>query len=173
VSDPRAPERTRTTARANDDGETVTIATTTPEDTEAVARRLGAAAAPGDVVALVGPLGAGKTAFVRGLATGLGIDPDDVASPTFTMVAEYRAGRLPLFHVDLYRLDPAETDMLPLREYAYGTGVTAIEWFDRLPDRALDAYVLVRIEYAEPGRVLHVSAQGARAASLLGVLTGD
>ncbi len=153
------------------DDAAVTIVTTLPEDTEGVARRLGAAAEPGDVVALEGPLGAGKTAFVRGLATGLGIDPDDVASPTFTMVAEHR-GRLPLFHVDLYRLAPAETDVLPLREYAYGGGVTAIEWFDRLPTGALDAYLRVRIDYAEPGRVLRVSARGARAEGLLGVLAG-
>ena len=156
-----------------EEADAIVIATTTPEDTEQVAHRLGAAARSGDVIALVGPLGAGKTAFVRGLAAGLGIDPDDVASPTFTMIAEYRGGRLALFHVDLYRLDPADTDMLPLREYAYGAGVTAIEWFDRLPGRSLDAYVLVRIDYAEPGRLLHVSAQGARAMSLLGVLTGD
>src|SRR3954451_22957372 len=128
--------------------ERVAIPSASPGETEALAARVGAAARPGDVIALTGELGAGKTAFVRGLAAGLGIDPEDVASPTFTMVAEYRGGRLTLFHVDLYRLDPAETDMLPLREYAYGAGVTAIEWFDRLPPRALDAYILVRIDYA-------------------------
>ena len=149
----------------------LTVGTKTVDDTEAVARRLGAAAEPGDVIALVGPLGAGKTAFVRGLAAGLGVDPDDVASPTFTMVAEYR-GRLPLFHVDLYRLDPGEPDFLPLREYVYGRGITAIEWFDRLPARALDAYLLVQLDYGEPGRTIRFSACGARATSLLGALTG-
>src|SRR5204863_8512973 len=69
-----------------EEADAIVIATTTPADTEQVAHRLGAAARSGDVIALVGPLGAGKTAFVRGLAAGLGIDPDDVASPTFTMI---------------------------------------------------------------------------------------
>src|SRR6266436_7440983 len=104
----------------------IAVVTRLPEETEAIAARLGSAAVPGDVLGLVGDLGAGKTAFVRGLAVGLGVPRGDVASPTFTMVAEYR-GRLPLFHIDLYRLTPAETDMLPLREYVYGGGITAIE----------------------------------------------
>ena len=81
---------------------------------------------------LYGELGAGKTAFVRGLAIGLGIDPDEVSSPTFTLVQEYRGGRLPLFHVDLYRLAPGEVDDLGLDALAAG-GVLAIEWAERMP----------------------------------------
>ena len=78
---------------------------------------------------LLGDLGAGKTAFVRGLAEGLGVDPAEVSSPTFTLIQEYRGGRLPLFHVDLYRLnDPREVDDLGLDELTAQGGVLAIEW---------------------------------------------
>ncbi len=84
----------------------------------------------GDVWLLSGNLGAGKTAFVRGLAQGLGLDPDDVSSPTFTLVHEYRGGRLTLYHADLYRLERAATDDLGLEELE--RGVLAIEWPDRL-----------------------------------------
>ena len=81
---------------------------------------------------LSGPLGAGKTAFVRGLARGLGIEEDEVSSPTFTIVHEYRGGRLTLYHVDLYRLDRAATDDLGLDELGVADGVLAIEWPERL-----------------------------------------
>ena len=81
---------------------------------------------------LSGNLGAGKTAFVRGLAAGLGIDPDEVSSPTFTLVHEYRGGRLTLYHADLYRLEQAATEDLGLEEMGVTDGVLAIEWPDRL-----------------------------------------
>ncbi len=82
--------------------------------TQEVAREMAAALRPGDVLLLSGDLGAGKTTFVRGLAEGLGVDPDDVSSPTFTLVHEYRGGRLTLYHADLYRLERASTDDLGL-----------------------------------------------------------
>jgi tRNA threonylcarbamoyladenosine biosynthesis protein TsaE len=85
---------------------------------------------PGDVLLVSGNLGAGKTTFVRGLAAGLGIDADQVSSPTFTLVHEYRGGRLTLYHADLYRLDKAATDDLGLEELA--DGVLAVEWPDHL-----------------------------------------
>ena len=92
---------------------------------------------PGSVVLLSGDLGAGKTAFIRGMAAGLGIDPLEVTSPTFTLIHEYRGGRLPLHHVDLYRLAPAEVDDLGLDDLTLEGGIIAIEWPDRLP-RPLD-----------------------------------
>src|SRR6188474_2309044 len=97
----------------------VVVHTTHSEgETAAVGRSLAAALVPGSVVLLWGELGAGKTAFVRGLAEGLGIDPEAVSSPTFTLVQEYRGGRLPLYHVDLYRLQSIEVGDLGLDELA-------------------------------------------------------
>lgn len=101
-------------------------------ETEALARQLADRLGPGSVLLLSGTLGAGKTAFVRGLAAGLGIDPDEVSSPTFTLVHEYCGGRVPLYHADLYRLDAAAVDDLGLEELGAADGVLAIEWADRL-----------------------------------------
>ena len=101
-------------------------------DTRAIASRLAATLAAGDVVLLSGDLGAGKTAFVRGLAEGLGVSPDQVTSPTFTLVHEYRGGRLPLIHVDLYRLDRADLFEIGLDQDLAATGVVAVEWAERL-----------------------------------------
>ena len=97
------------------------IVTRSEAETSAVGRDLAQTLASGSVVLLEGDLGAGKTAFVRGLAEGLGVDPEDISSPTFTLVQQYGGGRLPLIHVDLYRLDdPREVDDLGLDEIAEG-----------------------------------------------------
>ena len=101
-------------------------------ETAAIGRELAATLSAGDVVLLYGDLGAGKTAFVRGLADGLGVPPAEVSSPTFTLVQEYRGGRVPLLHVDLYRLDdPREIDDLGLDEIA-ADAVLTIEWAEKL-----------------------------------------
>jgi len=119
------------------------IQTSSESETAAVGRELAATLAAGDVVLLYGDLGAGKTAFVRGLAEGLGIDAGDVSSPTFTLMQEYRGGRLLLQHVDLYRLnDPREIDDLGLEELE--DAVVAIEWADRL-SRPIAGATTVRI----------------------------
>jgi len=112
----------------------VTLITTHSEsETAAAGRELASTLSAGDVVLLYGDLGAGKTAFVRGLAEGLGVAPSEVSSPTFTLVQEYRGGRVPLIHVDLYRLnDPREIDDLGLDEIAAGAVLT-VEWADKLP----------------------------------------
>jgi tRNA threonylcarbamoyladenosine biosynthesis protein TsaE len=124
------------------------VVTCSPEETAAVARHLAASLQPDTTVLLFGDLGAGKTVFVRGLAEGLGADAAEVSSPTFTLIQQYSSGRLPLVHVDLYRIDdPREIDDLGLDELGAG-GVTAIEWAEKLavaPRRS----VRVRIDQDE------------------------
>ena len=125
-----------------------TITTQSENETVDAARAVGAALSAGQVVLLFGDLGAGKTAFVRGLAEGLGIAGDEVSSPTFTLVQEYRGGRLPLVHVDLYRLnDPREVDDLGLDEMG-ADGVLAVEWAEKLPQPP-DAAIEVRINHLD------------------------
>ncbi len=124
----------------------MTRQSTSEADTLAVAQELAASLAAGDVVLLHGDLGAGKTAFVRGLAAGLGIDADEVSSPTFTLIHEYRGGRLALHHADLYRLPAGVSlDELGLDETA-ADGVLAIEWPERLgraPAGAIDVHMAI------------------------------
>ena len=111
--------------------------------TSSAGEALGRSLQPGDVVLLHGGLGAGKTAFVRGLATGVGAPPDEVSSPTFTLIQEYE-GRIVLYHVDLYRLNSREADDLGLDELTSGSGVVAIEWAERWntrPDGAIDVTI--------------------------------
>jgi tRNA threonylcarbamoyladenosine biosynthesis protein TsaE len=128
----------------------VTCTTHSEEETAAVARELAAQLMPGDVLLLSGTLGAGKTAFVRGLASGLGIDPHEVSSPTFTLMHEYRGGRLRLYHVDLYRLERTATDELGLEEMGASDGVLAIEWPERLTHPIAGARHIV-IEIVDEG----------------------
>ena len=106
-----------------------TIVTNSEDETASVGRDLAARIEIGTVILLHGELGAGKTAFVRGLAEGLGVSPDDVSSPTFTLIQEYR-GRIPLYHVDLYRLAAVEADDLGLEELTQA-GVVAVEWAEK------------------------------------------
>ncbi|MBO8164065.1 MAG: tRNA (adenosine(37)-N6)-threonylcarbamoyltransferase complex ATPase subunit type 1 TsaE [Brevibacillus sp.] len=108
-------------------------------ETQRLAERLAARLAPGDFLALEGDLGAGKTTWTQGLARGLGIDAV-VNSPTFTIVKEYHDGRLPLYHIDVYRVAD-EIDTLELDEYFFGDGVCVVEWASLieplLPDERL------------------------------------
>ncbi len=112
------------------------IRCSTVEDTHALGKKMGQAAAPGTVMALAGPLGAGKTHFTQGVALGLGIPEDEyVVSPTFVVVMEHHSGRMPLYHVDLYRLEEAEeAGEIGLQDMMASEGVTVVEWADRFPE---------------------------------------
>ena len=124
------------------------VTTHSQTETADVGRGLAARLGAGSVVLLIGDLGAGKTAFVRGLAEGLGVPPEEVSSPTFTLIQEYRGGRIPLIHVDLYRLNDArEIDELGLDELGMES-VLAIEWAEKLP-RPVSGAIEIRIEHRE------------------------
>ena len=112
--------------------------------TRAVAAALAATLVAGDVVLLHGGLGAGKTVFVTGLAEGLGLDPDAVTSPTFTLVHQYSGGRLPLVHLDLYRIDYIDLDDVGFDPALAESGVLVVEWAERLR-HDLPGAVTVRI----------------------------
>ena len=115
------------------------------EETEALGERLAQTLTGGEVVAYFGELGAGKTAFTRGLARGLGISMR-VTSPTYTIVNEYSGGRLPLFHFDMYRLGSSEELFdIGWEDYLACGGVCAVEWSENVTD-ALDGAIIVRIE---------------------------
>ena len=123
--------------------------THSPKETMALAERFAALLRPGDVVAYTGDLGAGKTAFTRGIARGLGI-PEGVTSPTFTIVNEYEGGRLPLFHFDLYRLgDPEELFDIGWEDYLARGGVCAVEWSENVADALEDEPIRVDIRRGE------------------------
>ena len=119
--------------------------TNSPRETEAVAEKLAQLLCPGTVIAYRGDLGAGKTAFTRGLARGLGCQ-DMVTSPTYTIVKEYLSGRMPLFHFDMYRLRSAD-DLWDIgwEDYLDRGGVCAVEWSENV-EEALDHFILVNIE---------------------------
>lgn len=138
------------------------VTTTIPAETRALAERLAAVARPGDLLCLVGDLGAGKTQFAKGFAVGLGIT-DTVNSPTFVLMAEYQ-GRLPLFHLDMYRLDDAADALAGgLLDERQAEGVVLVEWAERLgpalPVARLD--VLIEGTGDDPRHIMLRSADPA------------
>ncbi len=136
-------------------------------ETKSWGRRLASLLQGGELLGLSGELGAGKTCFIKGLARGLSLREEDILSPTFTMIQEHR-GRLPLFHIDLYRLDEAVLDDLGLREYLFSSAVAAVEWFDRLREAPQLDFLSIRIEYAGANsRRIEFRATGERHAPLL------
>lgn len=123
----------------------MTITTNSPEQTQALGKKLAALLRPGDVIAYFGDLGAGKTALTRGIAEGLGVQ-DCVTSPTYTIVNEYLSGRMPLFHFDMYRLSSSEELFdIGWEDYLARGGVCAVEWSENVED-ALQGAIRVTIE---------------------------
>ena len=138
-----------------------------PEETEALGQRLAERLCPGDVIAYYGDLGAGKTAFTRGLARGLGI-PEAVTSPTYTIVNEYLSGRMPLFHFDMYRLGSSdELFDIGWEDYLARGGVCAVEWSENVEDALEDAITVCIRRLGEQER--EVSIEGGNAHADLGL----
>lgn len=137
--------------------------TSSAEETKSFGARLASLLFPGAVIGLDGDLGAGKTCFVKGLAVGLGIDEDAVVSPTFTLITEHGRGKIPLYHIDLYRLEGAEVEEVGIEEYLSGLGVTAIEWFRFLPAGMVEQYLSVSFSLTgEDKRELTLTPHGER-----------
>ena len=152
-------------------GPALVLSARTAAELQAIAERLGRLLQVGDMLALIGPLGAGKTTFVQGLARGLGVPADrHVASPTFALVNEH-PGRVPLVHADLYRVaDARELEELGLTD-AFDRAAVAIEWLDRFPDAAPADRLEITIAVAPDGtRELTLQPHGARAATLASTL---
>ncbi len=123
-----------------------------PEDTLAIARALGAALGPGDVVGLYGDLGAGKTLFCKGVGEALGIPPDRIVSPTFTIVTEH-AGPVLLTHIDVYRLGGTrEADEIGMRELLSGDGVCLVEWAEKIDELLPTNCIQVRFSFSGDNR---------------------
>lgn len=137
-----------------------------PEATRALGRALGKLVRPGDIIILSGELGAGKTTLVQGLAQGLGVK-DVVTSPSFTLIQEYR-GYYPLYHIDLYRLeDLEEVWALGLEEYLFGTGITVVEWGERLVPFVPERLEILLERDSGEGRRARVAPYGGHYRDLL------
>ena len=136
------------------------ITTRSADETQALGQKLASRLAPGDVIAYFGDLGAGKTAFTRGLAQGLGIT-DPVTSPTYTIVNEYLSGRIPLFHFDMYRLSSSdELFDIGWEEYLSRGGVCAVEWSENVEDALQDAIRVTIEKDADEPDTRHITITG-------------
>lgn len=148
---------------------------TSVQETIQFGKRLGLELTGGEVLALTGDLGTGKTVLTRGIALGLGIPSDQVSSPTFTLIQEY-TGSIPLIHVDLYRLErPAEISTLGLEEYFTSHTIVIIEWAERFPHILPPDHIAIRLEYGETEdiRVLWMSGTGPRSIRIVAKVQKD
>jgi tRNA threonylcarbamoyladenosine biosynthesis protein TsaE len=140
------------------------VLTRSPRQTINWGVKLGKLLQGGEIIALIGELGTGKTCFVRGVTQGLDVSSDAwIRSPTFTLINEYH-GRLPVYHIDLYRVETrSQLEGLNLREYLYSDGVSLIEWFDHLPADEADEYLELRMAYTGSAkRELNFTPHGER-----------
>jgi tRNA threonylcarbamoyladenosine biosynthesis protein TsaE len=146
------------------------LVSNSPEQTRKIGMKLGELAASGDVILLVGPLGAGKTCLTQGIARGLGIH-EYTASPSFVLVREYQ-GKLPLYHIDLYRLDRVEEiAQLGLDDYLYGNGVCVVEWADKGLTVLPEEHLLIELQIISPlKRKLSFMPAGTRYLKMLSKL---
>ncbi len=145
------------------------VQTKSPSETIRVGKDIGRRLLPGDVVALAGELGAGKTQFIKGLAAGVGIENSAyLSSPSFTLIHEY-PGKIPFYHIDLYRLGgEQEAGELGLEEYFQGRGITAIEWADKIPSFLPGECLFISIAYVDRNiRSLEIAGNGKRYLNLV------
>jgi tRNA threonylcarbamoyladenosine biosynthesis protein TsaE len=152
-----------------------TVATKSARQTMGLGRKLAEVVQGGEIIGLVGELGTGKTCFVRGFAAGLGVGQDAwIRSPTFTLINEYH-GRLPIYHVDLYRIgERQELEELDLREYLYSDGVSLIEWFEKLSLAEADGFLEIRMAHRGGSkRQLTFVAHGERYEKIIEVFKGS
>ena len=147
----------------------IQITTESLEETQLLGQKIGTSISAGTVICLTGDLGSGKTSFVQGLATGLGV-PDDyyITSPTYVLINEY-PGRYPLFHVDLYRIEnPVDFQDIGLYEILHGNGVVAVEWADKLSKDLQCEYLSVHFEILnDESRKLIISANVPEVSALM------
>lgn len=147
-----------------------------PEQTSNLGYRLAQLLHPRDLILLDGGLGAGKTTFTKGLATGLGINRP-VKSPTFTIVREYQTGKIPLYHMDVYRLEDGGGEELGLEEYINGDGVVVIEWSEFVAAELPDQYLRVKFERNDENgdnyRVAVMEPKGSHYEQLVAELVGE
>ena len=146
------------------------VHTTSQEETMALGKRLGEELFENSCVILEGDLGAGKTTLTKGIAVGLGIDRV-IKSPTYTIVREY-VGRLPLYHLDVYRIGD-DPDSIDLDDFLFGEGVTVIEWGELMGENLPEDYLKLSLLKKEDGRELVFEAKGTRAQELLEELQND
>jgi len=147
----------------------VVFQTKSPSETIRIGKNIGSVLLPGDVVALVGELGTGKTQFIKGLAAGVGVGkPTYISSPSFTLINEY-AGKVPFYHIDLFRLkSEKEAEELGLEEYFQGGGITAIEWADKIPSLLPQEILWIHIRYTgEHTRSFEIIGKGKRYEELI------
>jgi tRNA threonylcarbamoyladenosine biosynthesis protein TsaE len=153
-------------------GKRLNLATHSVDETRELGRKIGLLIKQPFIIALIGDLGSGKTAFVQGLAQGLGVPADYyITSPTFTLINEY-PGRFPLFHVDLYRLEGLnDFEDIGLDELLHDQAVIAIEWADKLPDAVFDAHLSLRFEIIDDNsRKISIKASGQNEIDLIKAL---
>jgi tRNA threonylcarbamoyladenosine biosynthesis protein TsaE len=144
------------------DFEVVVILSKSASETIRIGKSIGSRLLPGDVVALVGELGAGKTQFIKGLAAGVGIgNPTYISSPSFTLINEY-PGEIPFYHIDLFRLErEKEAEELGLEDYFQGGGITAIEWADKIISLLPKEMLFIHIAYTGKNtRSLEITGKG-------------
>lgn len=140
----------------------IVIQTRSAPETARVGKSIGTRLLPGDVIALVGELGAGKTQFIKGLAAGVGVENSTyVSSPSFTLIHEY-PGETPFYHIDLFRLgSEKEAEELGLEVYFQGNGVTAIEWADKIPSLLPEKILFISMAYVDKNiRTLEITGKG-------------